>query len=115
MIVKIAVDNSFRFEGVKIPSTLDDYLHSEVNTIKGELYFKSIDNSGQWSQYCYIQNYDTKRGKDYVHHTLTTGSRPVPANKEGKRTFGAWEFHYSVWENTDKEHRQGATTSNLFP
>ena len=35
--------------GVKIPSTPDDYVLPEVNNIKGELAFKSINNPGQWS------------------------------------------------------------------
>ena len=35
VIGEIAVENSMRFEGVKIPSTPDDYVPSEVNTIKG--------------------------------------------------------------------------------
>ena len=38
-IGKIAVGNSMSFEGVKIPSTPDDYVKSEVNNIKGEPYF----------------------------------------------------------------------------
>ena len=36
-------------------------------------------------------------------------------NKEGKRKCGAWEFHYAVWENADKQNRLGATISNLSP
>ena len=36
-IGKIAVENSMRFEGVEIPNTPDDYVPSEVNTIKGYL------------------------------------------------------------------------------
>ena len=35
VIGKIVVDYSIIFEGVKIPSTPDDYVPSEVNTIKG--------------------------------------------------------------------------------
>ena len=35
VVDEISVDNSMSFEGVKIPSTPDDYVPSEVNTIKG--------------------------------------------------------------------------------
>ena len=34
VIGEIAVENSMRFEGVKIPSTPDDYIPSKVNTIR---------------------------------------------------------------------------------
>ena len=44
VIGEIAVDNSMSSEGVKIPSMPDDYVPSEVNTIKGELDFESINN-----------------------------------------------------------------------
>ena len=44
-----SVENSTRFEGVKIPSTPDDYVPSTVNTIKGEPDFESIENLVQWS------------------------------------------------------------------
>ena len=69
------------FEGVTLPSTPDYYVPSEVNTIKGEPAFESIDNPGQWYQYCYRPNFNTKVGNNYFHHALTNGSRPVPANK----------------------------------
>ena len=42
VIGKLAVDNSISFEGVKIPSTPDDYVPLEVNTIKGEPAFEYI-------------------------------------------------------------------------
>ena len=48
-IGKIAVCNSMIFEGVKIPSTPDDYVPSEFSTIKVESDLKSMDNPGQWS------------------------------------------------------------------
>ena len=48
-IGEISVENSMSFEGVKIPSTPDDYVPSEVNTIKGEHAFENMDNLGQWS------------------------------------------------------------------
>ena len=37
-----------RFEGVKVQSTTDDYVTSEVNNIKGDPDFESIENLGQW-------------------------------------------------------------------
>ena len=49
MVGGIAVDDIMSFEGVKITSMPDYYLPSEVNTIKGEPSFKSIENPGQWS------------------------------------------------------------------
>ena len=49
VIGTIAVDNSISFESVKIPSTTDGCVPSEVNTIKVEPDFGSIDNPGQWS------------------------------------------------------------------
>ena len=69
-----------RFWGVKITSTLDDYLPSGVNTIKRETAFKSIYNPGKWYLYCYRQKFNTKGVKNHVHHVLPTGARPVPAN-----------------------------------
>ena len=114
VIGKISVDNSMGFEGVKIPSNPDDYLTSEVNTIKGEPAFKSMDNTLQRSLYWYIQKFNPKGGNKYVHHALPTGARPVTVNKEGKQKRGAWGFQYAGWDNEDKQHRRGATTSNLF-
>ena len=61
VIGKIAVYNSMSFEGFKIRSTPDDYVPSEVNNIKGEPVFESIDNPGQWSQYCYRKNFKKSR------------------------------------------------------
>ena len=46
---------------------------------------------------------------------LPTSARLVPANKEGKRKCGAWEFHYVGWENSDKQHRRGDTTIIVLP
>ena len=103
------------FEGFKILSTPDDYVTSEVNTIKGESALDSIYSPGQWYRYCYIKNFNTKGGKNYVHHASQTGARQVPANKEGKRKCGAWEFDNAGLENADKYHRRGYTTRNLFP
>ena len=102
VIGKIAVDNSMSFEGVKIPSTPDDYVPSAVNTIKGEPDFESMDNMGQWSRYCYRPKFNSKGGKKCVHHALPTGAIPVPANEEGKRKCGAWGFNYAGWKNADK-------------
>ena len=106
VIGKTAVDNSMSYEGFKIPSTPDDYLPSEVNTITGEPDFKSIDTPGQWYRNCYRPKFNTKVCKNYVHHELPTGARRIPANKEGKRECGAWEFQCAGWENSDKQHRQ---------
>ena len=105
VIGKIAVDNSMSFEGVKIPCTPDDYVPSEVNTIKGEPDYECIYNPGQWSRYCYRPKFNTKGCKHYVHRVLLTGDRLVPVNEEGKRKCGAWEFHYAGSENADKQHR----------
>ena len=69
------------FEGVKIPSTPDDYVLLEVNTFKGELSFEYMDKLGQWYRYFYISNLNPKWGKKYVHHELPTYARPVPAKK----------------------------------
>ena len=48
VIGEIFVENSMSFGGVKIPSTPDDYVPSEINTIKGETDFKSMKNTVQW-------------------------------------------------------------------
>ena len=101
-------------EGAKTPSTPDDYVPSEVNTIKREPAFESTENPGQWSRYCYNPKFNPKGVKKYVHHVLPNGAIPVRANKEGKRKCGAWEFQYAGWENADKNYYQGATTRNLF-
>ena len=69
------------FEGVKIPSTSDDYVLSEVNIIKGEPALKSIDHPFQWSRYCYIPKFNTKGGNNNFQHVLPTGARPVTTNK----------------------------------
>ena len=47
VIGEIPADNIMILEGVKIPSTPNDYVPSEVNDIKGETNFKSTDNPGQ--------------------------------------------------------------------
>ena len=75
----------------------------------------NMENMGQSSRYWYIPNLNKKVGKNYFHHALPTGARTVPANEEGKCKCGAWEFHYTGWENADKQNRQGDITSNLLP
>ena len=84
------------FEGVKIPSTPDDYVTSAVNTIKGETYFEYMDNLGQWHQYCYRPKFNPKGGKKYIHRALPNGARPVPEKKEGKWKYGAWGFQQTA-------------------
>ena len=89
-------------------------MQTKLNT-KVEPAFKFLDNLGQWSQYCYIPNLNTKGCKNYFIYALQTGTRPVPVNKEGERKCGAWEFNHAGWDNSDKQKRQGATTRTLFP
>ena len=97
MIGEIYVENSTSFEGFKITSTPDDYVPSEVITIKGELTFEYIDNPSQWSLYFYRPKFNPKVGNKYIHYALPTGAIPLTSNEEGKCKFGAWIFHYAEW------------------
>jgi hypothetical protein len=60
--------------------------------------------------------------KNYAHHSLPTGARPMPVNPEGKRVVNGWEFHYEKWNSPDQasdtpnfKSQSGATSTNPFP
>ncbi len=74
-----------------LPSPPEDWVAPEPKTVKGEPYFSSVDNPGDWSQYTYHAEFDSK-GK-YKHHTIPTGAVSVPL-KDGECKLGGWEFHY---------------------
>jgi hypothetical protein len=91
--------------------------HPLFRAAKGKPTFESVDNPGEWLKF----TYRPKLGmKNYAHHSLPTGARPVPVNQQGKRVVDGWEFHYEKWESdlalgATNKNRSGTTSTNPFP
>ena len=80
--------------------------------------FDLIDNPGDWCSYTFQPKFKAKAGGDYLYHALPTGATPVPANAEGVRSIGGWEFHYKGWSNSSTNtaaFRHGGNRDNMFP
>jgi hypothetical protein len=84
---------------IHLPSPPEDWVAPEPKTLKGEPAFSNVDNPGDWSQYTYRADFDSK-GK-YKHHTIPTGAVPVPL-ENGKRKLRLWEFHYKGWKSSNQ-------------
>jgi hypothetical protein len=102
---------------VAMPSVPSDWTPPVAKAAKGEPAFESVDNPGKWPEYTYRSKFLKTGTKNYAHHSLPTGARPVPANQQGKRMVDGWEFHYGKWENgpDNLKSRSGATNTNPFP
>jgi hypothetical protein len=102
---------------VSMPSAPSDWTPPIAKAGKGEPMFDSVDNPGQWPEYTYRSKFLKTGTKNYAHHSLPTGARPVPANQQGKRVVDGWEFHYGKWVNgmNNTKSRSGATNTNAFP
>jgi hypothetical protein len=97
---------------IRLPSPPEDWVAPEPKTLKGEPAFSNVDNPGDWSQYTYRAEFDSK-GK-YKHHTIPTGAVPVPL-ENGERKLGLWDFHYDGWKSSNSHHRKYVTDDNMFP
>ena len=108
---------------VKVSSPPDDWKPDRIKTDMSEpASFEDIDNPGGWGPYTFRAKFHQKaKGKDikkgqYSHHAVPTGARPVPADADGRREAGGWDFHYRGWKNSsDVFFRSGATYDNPFP
>ena len=105
---------------VSMPTVPSDWIPPMAKVEKGEPTFENVDNPGKWSEFTYRSKFLKTGTKNYAHHSLPTGARPVPINADGKRVVDGWEFHYEKWVNTSSTHgntkyRSGATNTNPFP
>ena len=96
----------------RLPAPPEDWVAPAPKTIKGEPSFIAVDNPGDWCEYTYRAEFDSK-GR-YKHHTIPTGAVPVPL-KDGERKLGGWEFHYDGWESDNNNYRKHVTPDNMFP
>ena len=104
----------YRQFGPQIPA---DWQPPRVRVEKGQpRSFVSIDNPGEWDEYCFRPKFQPKNPRKYLHHSLPTGVIPVPTESRDseKRIDGEWEFYYRGWEGTERR-RDGADRHNLFP
>jgi hypothetical protein len=102
---------------VSMPSVPDDWMPPVAKAEKGEPLFESVDNPGAWPQFTYRPKFLKTGTKNYAHHSLPTGARPVPVDPQGKRVVDGWEFHYQKWNqhSASAGSRSGATSTNPFP
>jgi hypothetical protein len=107
---------------ISMPSAPSDWTPPIPKAEKGEPMFVNVDNPGEWPQFTYRPKFQKTGTKEYAHHSLPTGARPVPSNPEGKRVVNGWEFHYEKWNSPDQasdspnfKSRSGATSTNPFP
>jgi hypothetical protein len=106
---------------VSMPSVPLDWVPPIPNAAKGEPSFESLDNPGKWPQYTYRAKFQKLAPKNYAHHSLPTGARPVPVDGQGKRVVDGWEFHYDKWNSDETseapnfKNRSGATSTDPFP
>jgi hypothetical protein len=97
---------------IRLPSPPEDWVAPAPKGHKGEPEFTAVDNPGDWSQFTYRAEFDSKG--QYKHHTIPTGAVPVPL-KDGQRKLGDWEFHYGGWESPNDCFRKHVTPDNMFP
>ncbi len=75
-----------------------------------------IDNTEKWSHYTCQQKY--LKGK-YLDHFTPVGTMVVPANENGERKFGDWEFYYNVYNANEVDLQNfvcvGANSQNSLP
>ncbi len=75
-----------------------------------------INNPGKWSHYTYQQKY--LKGK-YLGHFTPGGATVVPANENGERKLGDWEFYYDGYNAKDVDLQNyvcvGANCQNPLP
>jgi hypothetical protein len=69
---------------ILMPSAPSDWTAPIPKAEKGEPTFESVDNPGEWPQFTYCPKFQKTGTKNYAHHSLPTGARPVPVNPEGK-------------------------------
>ena len=100
--------------GWKPPGPDDEWKAKDAKTERGEPKFEDVDNPGGWSQYVFQSKFDKGKGK-YKHHCLPTGCTPVPADEDGKREVGGYEFHYKGWKKEGATFRSGADREDMFP
>ena len=113
----------------KVASPPDDY-ERKAKKDSSEPDFEEVDNPGNWNDFIFRPIYDkvvstqgaagrntNKAEYKYKYHELPTGCTPVPADANGKRITGGWEFFYNGWNtNRDRDKiRSGSSEHNLFP
>ena len=60
--------------------------------------FEDVDNSGDWSDFCYCPRYKKENNKwMYWRHSLPTGVIYARADDNGKGGMNSQEFHYEGW------------------
>jgi hypothetical protein len=107
---------------ISMPSAPSDWTPPIPKAEKGEPVFETVDNPGEWAQFTYRPKFQKTGTKNYAHHSLPTGARPVQADPEGKQVVNGWEFHYEKWNSPDQasatpnfKSQSGATSTNHFP
>ena len=68
---------------ILMPSAPSDWTAPIPKAEKGEPTFASVDNPGEWPQFSYCPKFLKTGTKNYAHHSLPTGARPMPVNPEG--------------------------------
>jgi hypothetical protein len=94
-----------------LPSPPEDWVAVVPKAMKGEPAFIEVDNPGDWCQYTYHPEFDSK-GR-YKHHTIPTGAVPVLL-KDGEQKLRGWEFYYDGWESDNIFHQKHVTPDNTF-
>ena len=118
--------NNDEEEELNFPKPPSNWVDPEPNTNKNEPIFRSVDNPGKWSSFCFRATFKSaKQGGKYDYHALPTGCTPVPVSvgRDGKeeRVQNGWKFYYEGWQPRDEnnaqvfKHRNGANKYNLFP
>ena len=102
------------------PTAPKDWQPAAPRTDRGQpATFGEVDNPGNWGEFTFKPKFENVNGvaNTYVGHTLPTGARPVPANDDGNRVVGDWNFHYQGWSRGEAgiPFRSGATKDNPFP
>ena len=80
--------------GPQIPA---DWRPHAAKVAKGQPHcFSQVDNPGRWEEYCFRPKFQAKTPQKYLFHSLPTGAKLVPEDKNGKRIEGGWEFFTKV-------------------
>ncbi|KAG7359448.1 hypothetical protein IV203_034546 [Nitzschia inconspicua] len=58
-----------------VPQPPSEYVPPAVKTEKGEPKWEELDNSGDWSRYCFNPSF--YKSGSYISHSLPTGAVPV--------------------------------------